>query len=140
MKRFLFWFVVVLLAVALIRANHRPKPIPSWHGPRIVVSDGHVPRVLVDGPGRRVVVTDRDGKVVKIDGRGVLITKPDRDRDRDRDGDDDRDNEAFDDDRGPTRVEVEGLPVPVVPGSRVTEARIEPPKAPAPPRPPRRPR
>jgi hypothetical protein len=79
-----------------------------------------------------VTVEDGGRKVVYIDDRGVTVTETRPDRDRDDDEGDDRFRP-----RPPARVTVDGLPVPVVPGTRVTDARIEPPAPPAPPRPPK---
>jgi hypothetical protein len=121
MKRFLFWFVAALAAVALIRSNHRPQTHPRPPRPFVLHHLGPDERTI------RSVVSDGDRTVVVIDHS-------------DRDEDDDRDDGVRP--RRPGRVVVEGLPVPVVPGTRVDEARIEPPAPvpPAPPRPPRAPK
>jgi hypothetical protein len=126
MKRFLFWFLVVLLAVGLFRStSQRPKPV--WRGSSSVFM--HRDR----GPdgraigARKVLEIDREGhRIVLIDDRGNVTSQP-----------------LPDDMFAPqsTRREVvEGLPVPVVPGTRVTEAYADTPKPPAPPQPPKPPR
>jgi hypothetical protein len=110
MKRFLFWFLVTLVTVA-------------WY-----LSQASPPH----RPGRVLVRHDRWARVNGPDGRPIGPVNHARAEVR---------NEFDVDDDGlgrPVRREpAEGLPVPVVPGSRVTEARIEPPAPPQPPRPPR---
>lgn len=143
MKRFLFWFVVVLAAVVLLRANERGRH--EVRNARSVV----IHRVNGSGGPHQVVVVGRNGgKVVSIDERGITVvdrgtpvvrnTLRPRQVERDVDDADEADDDgATPDVQLPERVFVDDLPVPVVPGSRVTEAQATPPKPPAPPTPPR---
>src|SRR5262245_49798919 len=117
MKRAAFWFVMGVVALAWvsssvrIRGSHDTSVRVERGGPKVVIENG------------RVHVLGR-GKVLDVNKHGVVIAYRDDQDDRDRDGD---------------RVTVEGLPVPVVPGSVVTEAKPEPPAPPRPPRPPQPP-
>lgn len=96
MKRFLFWFAVVLMGIFWL---HRVRPHRP-HPDRVMVHES------VDPAGHaREVYLDRDGKVLEL----VADDEDDAGRVR--------------------REPAEGLPVPVVPGSRTTEARAEPPSA-----------
>lgn len=140
MKRFAFWFIMGLVGLAAVRANraHRPHPRPD-----------RVDRVVVDG--RKYLSVESNGKRVVIDGDGVSVRDLARvvDVRDDEDGDDRPAPTVRVVDDGLGRVTVEGLPVPVVPGTRTTEAVAEPPKpaktrvrgvrAPKPPAPPRSP-
>lgn len=120
MKRFVFWFLVALLAFAWLGAT-RQRPAPArdrdW-----VWADGQAgrPGLPVVGPDGRPTASDDEfvGLGVKIiDDHGKRMDfYPDLVRD-------------------PERVPAEGLPVPVVPGSRVTEARVEVPRPGTPVRP-----
>lgn len=138
MKRFVFWFVLALIAVVWLAATRHeggPRPIPPaqrfWtdhpepQGIRRTISrDGK--RVFISG---NTIHVENRGKVIDINGSGVSVAYHD-----DREDADDHDDDQ------PDRVHADGLPIPVVPGTRVTEARIEPPQAPVPPRAPRAPR
>jgi hypothetical protein len=138
MKRFLFWFVAALAAIALLRSSHRSPDRPDLN--RTFVIRNHTDRdrdVVSVSKGR-----GKGHRLVMIDSRGVTITDRDEDDDRDADGRDrdrDRDAEARDGRRQGLEY-VDGLPVPIEPGSRVTEALPEPPQPPAAPRPPRAPK
>jgi hypothetical protein len=131
MKRFLFWFLVALAAVALIRSHRRhervyePRTLIIHEAPDGVHRVGPAGRkvISIDHRGRKVVTTDESGEVVSE----IMF-----------DGGDGR-NDGFSP-QGPARVEVDGLPVPVVPGTRVDQARIEPPAPPKAPRPPKAPK
>jgi len=101
MKRFVFWFALTLLGIVwLLHAVRLPHP------DRVMVHESFGPA----GRARQAYL-DHDGKVVEF--------LPDGDRDAD-ETDTGRD-------RGVRREPAEGLPVPVVPGTRTTEARAEPP-------------
>lgn len=125
MKRFVFWSIIALVAIMAIkhaRQGHRhwhahhPRPIIVH---KITLPGGEQP----NGRARSFYRIEGDGRqIVHVDERGVSVSV----RDDDDEGD-----------RPRLRVDAEGIPVPVVPGSRVTEARIEPPAPPEPPRPPK---
>jgi hypothetical protein len=148
MKRFLFWFVVVLVAIALVRSHRRPEFVRPGVIYRSVGPDGRVigarhPEVLhrINGPdgqstgARRFLVLEQNGqRIITVDDSGVAVTESSSKLDTL----DDRD--SFREVRIPDRVFVDDLPVPVVPGSRVTEAQTSTPKPPVPPRPPAPPR
>ena len=142
MKRFFFWFIVVLAAIVLIRSNHRFETFR--HSPRTVVihrgigPDGRSIGRLEERPNgsRKILDVSRDGqRIVVIDDSGVAVTENPRDRDVVEIARGDSPDAQF-----PDRVFVDDLPVPVVPGSRVTEAHASTPKPPAPPRPPKPPK
>ena len=135
MKRFVFWFMMALIGAGWIASHHRPGPPPGRQRVVYRSADGtlqtfqvgrHDTLVLASAPGKPDLlrVERRDGRVVDLSTDHVRLALG-------RDNDDE-----FGDDE---RVSVEGLPVQVVPGSRVTEAKIEPPK-PVPPRVPQTPR
>lgn len=136
MKRFFFWCVVGLAALALVRDSSRSR-----------TESRRIPRGTVvhraGGPdGRRVLIVEREGgKVISIDGQGVTVIQDGREDDDERDRDRDRERLRLrrSNERLPERVFVDDLPVPVVPGSRVTEAQIGPPRPPVPPEPPKPP-
>jgi hypothetical protein len=119
MKRFLFWFLVALVAVvALHNARERRRR-------EVFTRDVRV---------RAHRFTERAGR------HRVVYVRDDRRNDADADVEDESDDdEAEARPLARIRVKVEGLPVPVIDGSRVTEARIETPEPPAPPDPPRPP-
>ncbi len=120
MKRNVFWLVMGGLAVGWV-LSHRPGP-PPWSPPR---PPGFV---VVENDGDRVVMRDRHGRV--IEHRRGRSAPPLNYFEYGSDADDDDDN----------REVVEGLPVPVVPGTRTTVATAEPPQPPKPPQPPQPPR
>lgn len=134
MKRFLFWFVVVLAAIVLIRSNYREE-IPRHRSRSVVIHRSNGPDRRPIG-SRKILVVERDGqRIVSIDDCGVAGTENPRDREVDEIVRNDTHETQF-----PDRVFVDDLPVPVVPGSRVTEAQASTPKPPAPPKPPRAPK
>jgi hypothetical protein len=123
MKRFLFfWFALTLVGLLVLIGLsrqairvHAPVMDEQFRGP-----DGRVHKAYLD----------RHGRVIALAG---ALDEEDRDG-----GEDEDDGRAF------RREPAEGLPVPVVPGTRTTEARAEvpSPSRPAPHRPrthPRRP-
>ena len=131
MKRFAFWLVAAIIAISWVSSNHRhrrpgPPPPEPVHRKMIVrtlaSTDG-------SGRGQKVYVLESDDeRIVSIDEKGVVhITKQST---RDTRDEDDEDRLA----------PADGLPVSIVPGSRVTEARIEAPRAPEPPKPPKPPK
>lgn len=146
MKRFLFWFVAALFAIAwLLSAIHDdrsgPARNPEWvrtsgvaggpPGDVIQQYSGHTvvlyrgaPTDADDLEGFRHEVAGQGGKVLDVNERGVTVLYEDRSADDE--------GIRFLPDRPPAagRVHAEGLPVPVVPGTRVTEARVEPPARP----------
>jgi len=143
MKRFLFWFVAALFAVAwlLSAVHHGRSRHPEWvraledvEGPAGVVVDQHGGRTVVLYPGAPTDADDLDrfrhgfcgraGKVLDANERGVTVVYEDASVDDE--------GVRFLPDRPSAlgRVYAEGLPVPVVPGTRVTEARVEPPARP----------
>ena len=123
MKRFLFWFVVVLVAIVLVR-SHRPQPMR--HGSRPPVIHRRLGPDWSIG-SQRILDTSRDGqRIVTIDERGVVIVHETTSR---------RDADPPHEARFPERVYVDDLPVAIVPGSRVTEADTSTPKPPDPPKP-----
>ena len=122
MKRLVFWSIIALVVFMALRAHARRE---HWvaHPPRpIIVHKITLPGgEHTDGHERSFYRIEGDGRqIVYVDERGVSVSVKDDDEDRPR-----------------RRVDAEGIPVPVVPGSRVTEARIEPPAPPEPPRPPK---
>jgi hypothetical protein len=127
MKRFVFWSIIALIAFMAIRHARREQ---TWVGhPRrpIVIHKVTLPGGdETDGKARTFYRIEGDGRrIVYVDERGVSVSvKDDKD-------------DSDDDDLPRRRVDVEGIPVPVVPGSRVSVARIEPPAPPEPPRPPK---
>jgi hypothetical protein len=128
MKRFIFWFIAALVAFSALRHHRRHDEAgrESWY-PRPIVIHRSVPQ----GTHQPVYYVDGDKHTTYTN------IAPLKDRYGDRIifafGDDD------DEDFGPSprRVSAEGLPVPIVAGSRVTEARPEPPTPPKPPKPPK---
>lgn len=145
MKRFVFWFVTALIGVCFFVHHLRSGPPPEQ---RLVYrsADGTL-QTLHLGRHDKVAIRSTPGQpdLIRVEGRHGrrldLIAddvRPSRNR---RDGDDPASDFDFDD----ARVSVEGLPVQVVPGTRTTEAKIEPPqpvlpRAPKAPRPLKRPR
>lgn len=120
MKRFVFWFVMGLLAVGWMTTHHRHERAAHRR-----LARAH----LAFGSARPTPDTGHDGwKGVAFDraARADEFVAYRRDDEDENDGDDD-----------PVLAPAEGLPVPVVPGTRVTEAKAEPPAPPAAPRPPR---
>jgi len=102
MKRFLFWFALTLVGMIFLLKASRQQVAPPREP--VVVR-------LVSGPDGLVrnAHVNREGKVIALTGV-----------------DDEND---FDRDSTVRREPAEGLPVPVVPGTRTTEARVEPPSA-----------
>jgi hypothetical protein len=113
--------------------SHEERPVPPpTPRPTVVIHK------VADGPGRRVYRVERDGQsIVYIDDRGARV-RGNHDVIIDTDNEAAR-VEADDNHDEYGRVSAEDLPVPVVPGSRVTEVRFAPPEPPAPPKPSRRP-
>jgi len=126
MKRFAFWFILGLVGLAAVRANHR----------HVREERDRAVRAHRVAQSRKFISVESNGKRVVINGDGVSVS----DLARNDDENDDRvagegravsSPQVVDiDDEG--RVTVEGLPVPVVPGTRTTEAVAEPPKPPKP--------
>jgi hypothetical protein len=139
MKSFVFKLGAVFVAIMAIKALACPSmmcPLSTLTSPpprpvvvhQVNVHD-HDTRPGSDR-GRSITYVERDGqRIVSIDDLGVSVALRD----------DDEEGQEHDR-RGRDRVATEGLPVPVVPGSRVSEARFEPPAPPAPkaPRPPKK--
>lgn len=155
MKRFAFWFFAALVAVSLVRSNGRRDREPPR--PRVVVihdegEHGRVTRTVVgsssdevdhelrraaDDARRSIREAARDVKEAAEDAREAAEEAARDAREAARQAARDaRDAvRSVTVDTGiPTREYVEGLPVPVVPGSRVTVARPEPPAPPSPPK------
>jgi hypothetical protein len=128
MKHVIFWFAAAVLVVWVLHRSERrehqfgPPPLlrPVSRAKVVVhkiVSPGTGTVPATPGPGQVVYVIESDNKkIVTIDDAGVHVTPPLG---------------------GFEREAVEGIPVPVVPGTRTTEARIETPAPPLPPTPPR---
>ena len=135
MKRFAFWFVLGLVAISVIKANresHRSLPLPEHHGvPHAIVvykSDG--PQVdkrgnllyMVAGEDGRAMTLKqiakrhRNSKIVEVD------NIDDMDDENDNNDDDTSKGVSVSVNVGHHRVRVEGLPVPVIEGTRTTEA------------------
>ena len=147
MKRFVFWFLVALLAFAWMGATRqRPQQalVRSW-----VSTDEQAgpPGSRVVGPDGRPIghanpFVRRGGKILESNDRGLTVLYEDGSGGKRIEFYPDPAREAvvLPDDvfrsADPVRVPAEGLPVPVVPGTRVTEARVEVPR----PEPPTRPR
>lgn len=108
MKRFVFWFVLALVTLAWLRAEHRPRP-RHWAGVRTVVPGTRVVRVERD-PGGPIPQLEPGEKLLVVADKYVML----------------RDNN--DEPNEFERVEADDLPVRVIPGTRTTEARIETPK------------
>jgi len=152
MKR-LFFLIVLVMLVFWIMARHRVAHVrpagPLWRGP--------IPRYARHGhETRRPFATARDqARQALDDARDQAWQALDDARDEARRAfDDARDevHQAFDEVRGAlvsnddpphapppapesppsARVEAEGLPVPIVPGTRVSEAEAQPPTPPHP--------
>ena len=128
MKRFIFWFVALAVVVVVLRKyDHRlhypgppPPPRPVSRAKVVVhkvVSPGMETAQGKPGRGQVVYVIESDDKkIVTIDDQGVHVASS---------------ADEFD------REMADGIPVPVVRGTRTTEARIEPPAPPRPPAPPK---
>jgi len=125
MKRFVFWFIAALVAFSVLRHHRKHEQAfrEPAHSQPVVIH-----RVVPHGTRQPVYYVEDD--------KGSTYTSlgPIQNRYGDRIvfafGDDDGDQ-----DPGSGRVAADGLPVPIVPGSRVTEARPEPPKPPRAPKP-----
>jgi hypothetical protein len=127
MKRFIFWLAAAAVVVILLnRHDHRMHP-PGPPAPRPVsrakvvvhkiASPGAGNVSATPGPGQVVYVIESDNKkIVMIDDKGVHVTPSPDDSEREL---------------------VDGIPVPVIPGTLTTEARPEPPAPPPPPAAPR---
>lgn len=128
MKRFIFWFAAAALVVMVLsRLEHRrhhhgppPPPRPVSRAKVVVhklVSPGMEGAQGKPGRGQVVYVIESDDKkIVTIDDQGVHVASS---------------ADEFD------RELAEDIPVPVVRGTRTTEAWIEPPAPPRPPAPPK---
>lgn len=132
MKRFAFWFVAALIAVSWVSHRHDARP----PGPPRPVRTKMIVRSVASsdksGRGQRVYIVESDDhRLVTIDDQGVHLSKENANHD-DRDDRDEDDNDDL--------ATADGLPVRIIPGSRVTEARIEAPRAPEPPKPPKAPK
>lgn len=147
MKRFAFWFAAALVAISVVRSNHRHDRDHAT--PRVMViqdHDGQVTRTILSSSSEDI---DDDFREAADDAREAVenarkaareavenarkATEQAREAER----------KAVEESRGNAREFVEGIPVPVVPGTRVTVARPEPPappKAPKAPKAPRKPR
>jgi len=133
MKRFAFWFVAAILVVSWVTHRHEQRLRPDTPRPvRTKMIVRSVPSPGKSGQGQRVYIVESDDhRLVTIDDEGVHLSKEnanDQDREDRRDGSNDR------------LAPADGLPVRIVPGSRVTEARIEAPQAPEAPKPPQAPK
>lgn len=141
MKRFAFWFVAGLVALSIVRDGRRH----DRHAPHrvVVINDG-------DRGASRTIVASRGDEFDDLREATEEAREDLREAERDvrraaREAAEDAREAANDarkaaieaaedlrkaanEVRGQARVYVEGLPVPVVPGSRVTEARSEAPK------------
>lgn len=135
MKRFAFWFVISLVALAALR-SHRRHDHDFDHegghdGPgRVVIQGDHF--VSIEGNGKRVVI-DHNGLVIDrvrggetrhvvVNGDGLKVERiPQTNIDV-----------ARDDEERPVSVSVDDIPVPIIPGTRVTESIAEPPAPPKP--------
>jgi hypothetical protein len=122
MKRFIFWFIAAMVAFSALRHHRRHDEAgrESWD-PRPIVIHRSVPQ----GTHQPVYYVDGNKHTT------YTSLAPLKDRYGDRmvfafGGDEDDENFG----PPPRRVSAEGLPVPIVAGSRVTEARPEPPKPP----------
>lgn len=127
MKRFAFWFVAAIMAISWVRSGerHRRQPPPPPHPARTKMTVRTVASSDKRAKGEKVYVLELDDeRYVTIDEKGVVHVAA---RKSHHDGDDH-------DDDGERLTPADGLPVAIVPGTRVTEARIEPPIAPQPPR------
>ena len=133
MKSFVFWFIAALIAFSILK-NHRRHEVdrePAHHRSVVVrqVSSTHAPNghVLFQVDGDRANTYTITQLKDRYDDRLVFEF-----------GDDDQDENGSADAHG--RAPAEGLPVPIIPGSRVTHAKPEPPRPPMPPTPPRAPK
>lgn len=136
MKRFAFWFVLGLVAISVIKSNreqHRaPRSFEEQGVPSTIVvykTDG--PKVdkrgavlyKVAGEDRRAMTLKQiakrypNSKIVEIDNSD--------DMDDDKDDNDTSKGVSVSVNVGQHRVRVEGLPVPVIKGTRTTEASTE---------------
>ena len=134
MKRFAFWFVAALIAVSWVSHRHDnrpPGPARAVRTKMIVRSEASSDK---SGRGQRVYIVESDDhRLVTIDDQGVHLSNENvKSLDHDEDDNDDNDNDIL--------ASADGLPVRIVPGSRVTEARIEAPRPPEPPKPPKAPK
>jgi len=123
MKRFVFWFIAALVAFSVLRHHRKHEQAfrEPTHSQPVVIH-----RVVPHGTRQPVYYVEDDK------GSTYTSLRPIQNRYGDRIvfafGDDDDDDQGWD--SGSGRVTADGLPVPIVPGSRVTEARPEPPKPP----------
>jgi ElaB/YqjD/DUF883 family membrane-anchored ribosome-binding protein len=155
MKRFAFWFVAALLAVNLVRSNSSRDRQPLRPHVVVIHDEGEHGRVTRTVVGSASVGIDEAVRQATEDARRAIR---DAARDAEEAAEDAKEaaeeairdakraaheaaedvrraaREAKHDVHGHAREFVEGLPVPVVPGTRVTEARPEPPVPPSPPR------
>jgi hypothetical protein len=152
MKRFFVSLALVLLVVWAVRSNHRrperPAPPPvRWHGPR-PPHDGGVGRDLASEArrqtrevlaetGRAIDEARHEVRQAYREARGEIRQVWHEVSDEVRQAY----HEAITRDSGqppappqpptvPAREEADGLPVPIVPGTRVTEAEAKPPVPP----------
>lgn len=133
MKRFAFWFVAAILVIHWVRSgdrHHKHGPAPA-----APVRTKMTVRTLASADqsakGEKVYVLElNDERYVTIDEKGVVHVASRKPVDSDRK--DDNDEELL--------APADGLPVAIVPGSRVTEARIEAPRPPQPPKAPKGPK
>ena len=132
MKRFAFWFVAALIAFSWVSHRHEGRlhrPPQSARTKMIVRSVASSDK---SGRGQRVYIVESDDhRLVTIDDQGVHLSNENA-KSLDYDEDDSDDNDIL--------ASADGLPVRIVPGSRVTEARIEAPRPPEPPKPPKAPK
>ncbi len=141
MKRFAFWFVAALIAFAWVSHRQDRRPPARALLDRDTVRTKMIVRSVASadksGRGQRVYIVESDDhRLVTIDDQGVHLSNENA---KNQDRDDDRDEDDKDDDDD-LLASADGLPVRIIPGSRVTEARIEAPRAPEPPKPPRAPK
>jgi hypothetical protein len=129
MKSFVFWFIAALIAFSILRNHRRHEPSRELeHYRSVIVHRAPDPQTSRGRVLFHVVGDDRNTYTIaqlkdRFDDRLVFEF-----------GDDDDWNDKPSADKGSGRVAAEGLPVPIIPGSRVTQAKPEPPKPPAPPR------
>lgn len=153
MKRFFFWFMVGMIAIGIVRSNHHRARALDESPRSIVINDSTGSGSSGSRSGRTILVVERDGRRILIDNRGVHVnsrkahdhhesssTHDVDDLDRDHAIEQELERSLAQAETSAQRVVVEGLPVPVVPGSLTVEARPEPPRPPEPPKPPKPPR
>ena len=150
MKRF-FLLIVLVMLVSWVMASHRSAPMrPAgsprhWNGPRFV-HDGDARRRIAAEARQQTRRALAEARQALDEARDEVRQAFDEARDEVRQAFDEvRVALVSDDDDPPhairlrlrrsasAREEAEGLPVPIVPGTRVTEAEAEPPAPPAPP-------